>query len=106
VLECGAMGIPSIVTGHSGVLDLVDDKTGWFIDCDLVGIPLQQLVYFKNYIGGKWAQPSIESLRERMRYVFDHRDEVKQKGEAMYKKSLEFSIDKIGQRAKDLIFSR
>jgi glycosyltransferase involved in cell wall biosynthesis len=106
VLECGAMGIPAIVTGYSGVLDLVDDKTGWFIDYDLVDIPLQTLTYFKNYVGGKWAQPSINSLRERMRYAFEHRDEVKQKGEAMYKKALEFSIDKIGQRAKDIIFSR
>jgi len=104
ILECGAMGIPSIVTGHSGVLDLVDDTTGWLIDNTLVDIPLQYLPYFKNYIGGKWAEPSIEHLRKLMRYTFEHPEEVKVKGDAAYKKASAFSMDKVGRMAKDLIF--
>ena len=106
ILECGAMGIPSIVTGHSGVLDLVDEKTGWLIDNKLVDIPLQYLTYFKNYIGGQWAEPSVEHLRTLMRYAFEHPEEVKQKGEAMYTKSLNYSVEAIGKKARSLIFSK
>jgi len=105
VLECGALGIPSIVTGHSGVLDIVEDnETGWLIDNKLVDIPLQYLPYFKNYIGGQWAEASVEHLRELMRYAVNHPEEVKLKGQNAYLKALDFSIENVGLKAKELIF--
>jgi hypothetical protein len=39
-----------------------------------------------------------------MRYAFDHRLEVRQKGENAYNKALGFSVDIIGAKAKNLIF--
>lgn len=104
-LEAAALGIPSIVTGYSGLKDVVTPETGWYIDYDLVDIPLQILPYYQNYIGGKWAEPKIEHLRHLMRYVVEHPEEVKVKGGAAFERAQEFSIDRIGKKAKQLIFN-
>lgn len=106
VIEAGALGIPSIVTGYSGVLDFVDNSTGWRIDYTLEDIPLQVLPYFRNYVGGKWARPSVEHLQQLMRYAYEHRDEVEQKGKAAFEKSQAYSIESIGKLARELIFER
>lgn len=104
IAEVSFMGIPSIVTGYSGVLDIVDSTCGWLIDYDLEDIPLQYLTYFKNYIGGKWAEPSVEHLRYLLRYCYEHPEEVKEKGKKAIEKSQQFSIENVGKKAKELIF--
>lgn len=104
VLEAGACGLPSIVTGYSGLLDYATEDVSWHIGYDLVDIPLQTLPYFRNYVGGKWAEPSVEDLRKKMRYAHEHPEEVKLKGEAAAKKAEQYSIENIGRLAKDVIF--
>lgn len=104
LLEAGACKIPSIVTGYSGVLEFSNNDNAWLIDYRMKDIPLQYLTYFKNYIGGQWADPSVEHLRYLMRYAYEHKDEVKQKGENAYKKAQSFSIENQGIRAKEIIF--
>jgi len=105
VLEAGALGIPSIVTGYSGVLDIVNKDNGWLIDYKLQDIPLQYLPYFQNYIGGKWAEPDEDSLVDIFRYVYDHRDEVKKKGQIAFERAQNYGINVIGKLAKDIIFN-
>jgi GT2 family glycosyltransferase len=104
IIESAALGIPSIVTGYSGVLDFVTDETGWKIDYKLVDIPLQILSYFKNYIGGRWAEPSVDHLKQLMRHAYNNRDEVRQKGEKAYVKSQDYSVENVGKIAKSAIF--
>lgn len=104
MLEAHACGKPVITTGYGGVLDFVDDTNGWLIDYDLKEIPLQYLPYYKNYIGGQWADPSIDHLRRLMRYVFEHPEEVKEKGKKALEKAQLFSMNVIGKKAKELIF--
>ena len=98
------MGIPSIVTGYSGVLDLVDNDNGWLINYKLEDIPLQYLPYFQNYIGGKWAIPDEDHLIELFRHVYNNRDEIKKKGELSRKRCLNYSIESVGLLAKGIIF--
>jgi GT2 family glycosyltransferase len=102
--EAGACGLPSIVTGYSGVLDIVDNTTGWLLDYELQPMPLQLVPYFKNYLGGIWAEPSIAHLRKLLRHTFDNREEVTKKGQAALKKSHQFSIAEVGKLAKQVIF--
>jgi len=104
ILEGMACGKPPIVTGYSGTLDLVDDTNGWLIDYDLEDIPLQYLPYYKNFIGGKWAKPSVSHLRKLLRYVFEHPDQVKEKGKKSVEKAKQFDMNLIGRQAKELIF--
>jgi hypothetical protein len=105
IVEAAGLGIPSIVTDYSGVKDFVNPNNGWLVEYELEDIPLQKLPYFKNYIGARWAVPSIEDLKKKMRYVFEHRDEVKQKGLQASVDAKEYSIDNIGFLAKKLIFT-
>lgn len=103
-IEAGALGIPSIATGYSGLLDYVGEDNGWLIDHDLVDIPLQYLPYFQNYIGGKWAEPNEDHLIELFRQVYNNREEIKKKGQCAYEKSQRYSIESIGKLGKSLIF--
>jgi len=47
LIETAALEIPSIVTGYSGCLDIVDNTNGWLIDYDLEDIPLNIYLIFK-----------------------------------------------------------
>ena len=102
--EAAALGIPSIITNYSGVLDIVDEDSGWLIAYKLKDIPLQYLPYFQNYIGGKWAEPDIDHLVELFHKVYNNRDQIKKKGQRAYEKAQSFGINQIGKLAKDLIF--
>ncbi|MFA5723975.1 MAG: glycosyltransferase [Candidatus Pacearchaeota archaeon] len=104
IIECAALGIPSIVTGYSGVTDFVNSEVGWTAEYKLVDIPLQVLPYFKNYIGGQWAEVSIEHFRSLLRYAYNHRDEVKDKGKASLIKTQNYSVEAVGKLAKQVIF--
>lgn len=100
VLEAAACGLPAIVTGYSGVLDVVDETTGWLIDYSLVDIPLQYLSYYKNYIGGKWAEPNVDHLVDLFRSVANDRGKIRDKGKRAFDKAQQFSIDAVGALAK------
>lgn len=106
VLECAAVGIPSIVTAYSGVTDFVKEheEVGWLVDYDLVDIPLQKLPYFRNYIGGRWAEINIEALRSRLRYVANNKHLIKKFGQNAHRKAQNYSIEKVGALATSLIF--
>jgi len=104
IIECAALGMPSIVTGYSGMTDFVTPDVGWLTEYKLVDIPLQILPYFRNYIGGQWAEVNNEHLRSQLRYAYEHRDEVKQKGQAALQKAQNYSIENVGKMAKDVIF--
>ena len=103
-IEAGAVGIPSIATGYSGLLDYVGEDNGWLIDYELTDIPLQYLPYFQNYIGGKWAEPNENHLIELFRQVYNNREEVKKKGQCAYEKAQHYSMENIGRLGKSLIF--
>uniref|UniRef100_A0A7C3WWW0 Glycosyltransferase n=1 Tax=Dictyoglomus turgidum TaxID=513050 RepID=A0A7C3WWW0_9BACT len=105
-IEAGALGIPSIATGYSGLLDYVGEENGWLIDYKLVDIPLQYLPYFHNYIGGQWAEPSVDHLTEIFRHLYNNREEIKKKGEIAYIKAQQYSIENIGKLGKNLIFDK
>lgn len=104
VLEASALGMPSIVTGYSGVTDLVDTDNGWLIDYKLKDIPLQYLPYYQNYIGGQWAEPNEDHLIELFRHVYNHREEIKAKGDLSFERAQQYGISNIGKLAKSVIF--
>jgi len=104
ILEAMACGQPTIITGYSGPMGFTTNDTSWYIDYKMVDIPLQYLTYFKNYIGGQWAEPDVEHLKHLMRYAYEHQDEVKAKGSAAAIKAQEYDMNAIGRKAKQLIF--
>jgi glycosyltransferase involved in cell wall biosynthesis len=78
-LEAMATGIPSIVTGWSGPDEYMNFNVGWIIDHTFSPAKNFSDVIYKEECGD-WAEPSKEHLIELMRYAYNHRDEVKEKG--------------------------
>lgn len=79
IIESMACGVPVIATNWGGHLDYFNENYGWFIDVEKTEVP-EDNMFFKPQEGNEWAVPSIKSLREKMRYVFDNQGEVKKKG--------------------------
>jgi glycosyltransferase involved in cell wall biosynthesis len=67
--EAMAAGIPVIVTDYSGHTDFCDDSTAFMVEATLV----ETRSHFR-VPGAMWAEPSAQSLRGHMRYVFENRD--------------------------------
>ena len=83
-LEAMSTGVPAIVTGWSGPVDYMTPETGWLIDYtmdDAREFSDPRTGVYKEDCG-KWAIPNIDHLIHLMRHAYEHRDEVRQKGEA------------------------
>ncbi|HXJ55907.1 MAG TPA: glycosyltransferase [Verrucomicrobiae bacterium] len=75
------MGLPVIATGWGGHLDLINEGTGYLIDCELV--PARRLELHEwPYAAGRWAEPSVSHLRELMRRVQRNPAEATARGAA------------------------
>jgi glycosyltransferase involved in cell wall biosynthesis len=68
---------PVIATRWSGQMDFLDDGNAELIDCELAQVPWSTDV--ELFAGHRWAEPSIDHLRQIMRQVFTHREQAKQK---------------------------
>jgi glycosyltransferase involved in cell wall biosynthesis len=81
LMEAMAMGLPTIGTRWSGNTEFMNDENSYLIEpTGIVDVPDIALQEVPNYCGHKWAEPSVEHLRQLMRYVFEHRDEAREKG--------------------------
>lgn len=70
--EAAACGIPTVVTRFSGT----DDET------DQWALPLDDYTLVESDMpdcGGKWAEPSLDEVCEKMLWIYQHQDEAKQK---------------------------
>ncbi len=76
--EAMAYGKPVISTRYSGMLEYMTDENSYLVDYTIV--PVYGML-FPNYDARmNWSEPSVMDLRKKMRWVFEHRDEAKQKG--------------------------
>lgn len=80
-MEAMAMGLPTIGTRWSGNTEFMNDENSYLIEpSGIVDVPDFALQEVPNYRGHKWAEPSVEHLRQLMRFVFEHRDAAREKG--------------------------
>lgn len=80
-LEAMAVGLPVIVTGWSGVMEYMKPEYGWILDYKLVPAKAFTEEVYKEECGD-WAEPSIDDLKKKLRYAYEHKKECKQKGKA------------------------
>lgn len=94
----GAVGNPVIVTGWGGVLDYVNEDTGYLINYTLT--PVFGMPWSPYYKGDQlWAEPDVYHAAKLMRHVYNNREEAKQKGLALQRNLKEnFNYDVIGTR--------
>ncbi|MFA5132994.1 MAG: glycosyltransferase [Candidatus Paceibacterota bacterium] len=97
-LEAMACGLPTLQTGFGGQLDYMTPGNSWYIDCKL-----EEVTHNKLLEGIKWATPDHEDLRVKLRYCFEHQDEVKQKGIQALKDVQEWSWNNSAVKAKQAL---
>lgn len=79
--EAMAAGLPTIATRYGGHLDFMNDGNSFLVEVDRM-VPMDEEVrlLLKAEVDLQWAEPSIDHLREIMRWVFEHREEAKARG--------------------------
>ena len=83
VQEAMACGLPVITTGWSAMTDYIKDgENGLFIDNKLETIDdIGFISKCPNALNHKWAVVSIDSLKQKMRWTFENKEEAKKIGE-------------------------
>ena len=79
--EAMACGRPVIATGWGGHTDFVNETNGFLINYVLKLIDDQSYILkCINALGHQWAIPSIDDIRQKMRFVYEFPDIAKAKG--------------------------
>ena len=81
LLESMALGIPVITTNFGGQVDFVNEDVGWLIEIKQLRHLSERLCKINAGYKNLWfAEPEIDDIKKVMRYVFEHKDEVREKG--------------------------
>jgi glycosyltransferase involved in cell wall biosynthesis len=78
ILEAMACGLPVIATNWSAQTDFFNETNGYPVEVARLVTVQSEHPYYR---GMRWAEPSYEHLRQRMRHVYQHRDEARYKGQ-------------------------
>lgn len=100
MLEAMACGLPVITTRDGGgQSDFVRENVdGLMIESELIEVTWDVL-----YEGISWRKPSIEDLRKKMRYAYEHQDEMKKMGINALEQSNNYSWEKSAELIKKLL---
>jgi glycosyltransferase involved in cell wall biosynthesis len=74
-IEALACGLPVIATRWSSHLDFLNDANSFLIDIE--GLVPASPVDVEYFAGHRWAQPSVDHLRQLMRLVYQHREDAR-----------------------------
>ena len=77
-LEALSCGRPVIATRWSAQLDFLHDGNSYLIEPECIA-PVQQDQLSEIFMGHRWAEPSVDHLRQLMRQVFSHPEEARQR---------------------------
>ena len=80
-LESMSSGVPVITSDFGGQTDFINEENGWLIKTKKLCHLSERLCRINAAYKGLWfAEPEIEDVRKAMRYAFENKDEVKEKG--------------------------
>ncbi|WP_303563951.1 glycosyltransferase family 4 protein [Uliginosibacterium sp. 31-12] len=68
---------PVIASRYSGCMDFLTDENAYLVDGKLIDISPLDYPFYKT---GKWFNPDIDNAAEKMRWVFEKRDDAAKKG--------------------------
>ncbi len=77
ILEAMACGLPAIATDWSSQVDFFNESNGYPVNVEKLIDAKAKCPYYEGF---KWANPSEEHLIQRMRYVYEHQEEAREKG--------------------------
>ena len=79
-IEAMACGLATLQTGYGGQCDYMSPDNSHYIN-----YKLEEVKGDIQYEGIKWAIPDVEDIKKKMRYVFNHKKEIKEKGKVALK---------------------
>ena len=97
-LEAHSMGLPTIQTDYGGQIDYMTEETDYYINYEL-----KEVDNDIQYEGIKWAVPDIKHLRELMRYCYENKKEVKQKGDLARKNIEQWTWSMSAKKIKEVL---
>ena len=100
-LEAMACGKPVIATMFGGQSDYVNNSVGWQLETGTS----KEVTWDILYEGIEWKEPDIMEIRQKLRYVYEHRDEVINKGNLALSKAKELTWDNSAKLALENIKS-
>ena len=74
-LEAMSCSLPTIQTNYGGQIDYMTKENSLYVD-----YKLEEVDHDIVYEGNKWASPDILDLRKKLRYAFDHKNEMEKMG--------------------------
>lgn len=96
--ESMCCGRPIIYTKYGGLLEFVNEQYNYPIKFDEV--PAQ---YFWGDHGGKWSEFDEDDMIEKMRYCYNNRDEIKQKGYLTSRCATQFTKDRFLKKINSIL---
>ncbi len=78
ILEAMACGLPVIATDWSAQTEFINDEIAYPLRVRQLIPARAKCPYYKGF---RWADPDYDHLRYLMRYVFEHQEEARQKGQ-------------------------
>jgi len=106
IIEAMACGLPTIVTGYSGLTEFATKENAYFINYKLEDIdhPFGLLIETTSTQYGQWAEPDFEHLGELMKYLFNHPEEAKKRGQMASREiHSRWTWNHAAQKAMDII---
>jgi glycosyltransferase involved in cell wall biosynthesis len=85
LIEAMATGLPAITTNYSGQTEFLKDVNGYFMPIAHKIVPINDPEYQQFALGhegdwGRWAEPNIDDLAQKMREMVPNYGEWRQKG--------------------------
>jgi len=96
-LQCSAMGVPVIITDHSGCQDYANSNTATLLEVSgfVHHNNMDNIPQFRNK---KWAFIEVDKIRKAMRFVINNKDETRMRANAAYHYVLNrFSYREVGR---------
>lgn len=78
--EAMSMGLPTIGTRYGGQLEFMNDNNSYLVDIDGTEAEPRCDWICSEYVGGKFAIPNKDHLKELMRYIYENQEHAKLKG--------------------------
>lgn len=101
MFESLSLGIPTIATGFGGNTEFMDDNNSYLINHTLT--PVANMPW-KLYSGkGSWAEPDLDDLKKKMRYVYENYSEAQAKAASGRTDLQKYYWENIGKKMVDLI---